>query len=958
MDSLAQARRHALVGLAIGVCVMLSGCKDEAVCADVDCGQHGACMSSGGAAACDCDDGYHAEGQTCVQDDLPPVNHAPEITNLPASQDGQLGVATSFPIVASDADGDPISWRVVSTTCGFAPAVDGSGVVTWTCDTAGDCTVDVEVADDFAPPATDQGTLTIGCYQSVPVFETAPTTTVVEHVAYVYAVSCADPTSLPVTLALGANDDCGGTLESGNGGSAVYTFTPDEAAGGTSCTLELSCSNGEATVIQTAVIQVLETNEQPAITSLPANATVHWGTAGSHTITATDTDVPANTLISAVVSNDCDFMPTLDSANMLQWTCGDMATCTVTVRVSDDGSPALDDEEMLTIECDNTAPGFSSTPGSLGEQGTPYEYTATCQDADGDPLTLVRGAADTCDGTVLDQGNGVASYLFTPTAAGPCILVIGCSDSQQTTLQQATVSVTGTPGGEPTVFSGSNFNCARRANDTLACWGCNSYSEVDPPAQVFDEIALGEHHGCGLTASQTIVCWGRNTDGQTNAPTGTFIALDAGTQTTCAIDTTGALQCWGANYYNMIAQMPTTTGWTQISVGSTHACAKTAAGLVTCWGDNSRDQLDVPPATLFTKVEAGSYGTCGLTTLGNLLCWGLITGLGGSPDDFVLTNSHGCALDAGGVLSCWGSNWYNQLNVTANPVLEVTVGYGHTCYRETNGTLVCLGYNLCSQAIAPNQPFTDLVGGFDFFCGLDPIGEILCWGYDSDGKLNPPAGSFESLGLAVGHACALRADQTMACWGNNDYGQSSAQAGTYLQVDGGQRHTCALTTTNTLQCWGNGVGRQNVPTGTYNSFVSGSWHNCALTATGVVDCWGSDTDGQSTPVAGAYTKLGAGIFHTCGLKTDSTLACWGRAQDGMIAVPAGTYLDLAVGATWACALDTAGFPVCWGANNNDVTVPPAGWGPFEAIRAGQYTTCARDGNQDWWCWGRSRRQPI
>lgn len=951
------------IRICVGLCLCtgawggLTGCKDEAVCGGVDCGDHGVCVASGGEAACDCEHGYHVEGLVCVADEQPPVNHPPEITNLPGTQDGQVGELASFQVVATDEDGDPLSWRVVSSTCGFAVTVDAGGLVSWTCDVSGDCSAEVEVADDFEPPGTDRSTLTIGCFESVPAFETTPETAVDEHVAYAYAVACSDPLGATVSLAVGANDDCGGTLGEVSGGSATYGFTPDELAGGTGCTLELECTNGEATVTQTAVVLVQETNEPPVLAGLPATVAVHWGMAGTFTLSATDVDLPANVLDFSVVSHDCGFTPALSAMDELEWTCGDVSQCTVTLRVTDDGAPAAHHDETLTIQCDNTAPAFTSTPAPQGQEGDLYEYAIICQDADGDPVSLALGTGDTCGGAVVDQGNGVGLYSFTPGSAGPCTLVVQCSDGQQATPQQATVGVTGAPGGEPTLFSGSNFNCARRADDTLACWGCNSYDEVVPPSQVFEAVTLGSNHGCGLTAGQSIVCWGNNDEGQTNAPAGSFVSLDAGQDTTCAVDTVGNLTCWGANYSQLVTMTPTSGNWTEVAVGSNHACALDTTGLVTCWGSNTYNQLDVPPATLFMRITAGPYKSCGLTTMGNLVCWGNTLGPGGVQADVKL-NGHGCAMDAGGMLTCWGGNQYGQLDVTTDPVLEFVVGYGHTCYRETNGAIACTGYNLCGQAFPPAQPFTELDGGQDFVCGLDPAGEILCWGYDSDGKLDPPTGSFTRLGLALGHACALRADDTMACWGNNDYGQSTPRTGTFLQVDGGQRHSCALDTSHSLQCWGSGDGTLNVPTGTYDSFVSGAWHNCAVTAAGSVDCWGSNTDGQSTPVAGVYSKLGAGIFHTCGLKTDGTLACWGRSQDGMTAAPAGTYQDLATGTGWSCALDLSGYPVCWGANYNNVVYPPAGWGPFDAIRAGNFSTCGRDAGGTWWCWGRSYRQPI
>lgn len=45
------------------------GDNGDGPCKDVDCSGHGDCVEAAGAASCDCDSGYHAEGLSCVEDD-------------------------------------------------------------------------------------------------------------------------------------------------------------------------------------------------------------------------------------------------------------------------------------------------------------------------------------------------------------------------------------------------------------------------------------------------------------------------------------------------------------------------------------------------------------------------------------------------------------------------------------------------------------------------------------------------------------------------------------------------------------------------------------------------------------------------------------------------------------------------------------------------------------------------
>ena len=66
--------------------------------------------------------------------------------------------------------------------------------------------------------------------------------------------------------------------------------------------------------------------------------------------------------------------------------------------MTDDGTPApaLADTEVLNIECTNTStPVITSTALATASENTAYIYNITCSDADGDPLSLAKGAGDT-----------------------------------------------------------------------------------------------------------------------------------------------------------------------------------------------------------------------------------------------------------------------------------------------------------------------------------------------------------------------------------------------------------------------------------------------------------------------------------------------------------------------------------------------------------------------------------
>lgn len=117
-------------------------------CAGVDCGEHGQCFLNGGAVACNCDAGFHAEGAGCVANDASDPCLGVDCGN------GTCAVAQGQPLCACDA-----GYHAVGLTC----AVDASGACDGvTCGAHGSC-----VVDNAAPAcACDAGYHAegLGCY--------------------------------------------------------------------------------------------------------------------------------------------------------------------------------------------------------------------------------------------------------------------------------------------------------------------------------------------------------------------------------------------------------------------------------------------------------------------------------------------------------------------------------------------------------------------------------------------------------------------------------------------------------------------------------------------------------------------------------------------------------------------------------------------------------------------------
>src|SRR5205823_3648614 len=138
-----------------------------------------------------------------------------------------------------------------------------------------------------------------------------------------------------------------------NPASGAISWTPTEAQGPSTNAVSVSVTdNGVPTlsVTNTFTVTVNDVNLAPVLT-VPVNQTINEQTTLSVSATATDTDLPANTLTFALVS-----APTGMSINpvsgAITWTAGEAqgpGTNLVSVSVTDNGVPALSATNSFTV---------------------------------------------------------------------------------------------------------------------------------------------------------------------------------------------------------------------------------------------------------------------------------------------------------------------------------------------------------------------------------------------------------------------------------------------------------------------------------------------------------------------------------------------------------------------------------------------------------------------------------
>lgn len=227
--------------------------------------------------------------------------------------------------------------------------------------------------------------------------------------------------------------------------------------------------------------------------------------------------------------------------------------------------------------------------------------------------------------------------------------------------------------------------CATSANGTVKCWGANTTAQLSlQPTQIgvptpttvanlstVEQVAAGGNHTCARRADDTVRCWGSNNQGQLGigsysafvvAPTSPtsltgVIDISSGYGHTCVIADTAAplnvVRCWGSNDSkqlgsNTISNVPQTITSSlgtpsDVDVQGQNSCVTNTAGGVLCWGDNTSWQLGNDSAVQSSATAVTVTGVDDATAVS----------VGGS--GFV------CAVREGQAVWCWGNGYAGLL---------------------------------------------------------------------------------------------------------------------------------------------------------------------------------------------------------------------------------------------------------------------------------------------------------
>jgi hypothetical protein len=326
------------------------------------------------------------------------VNSAPVLAPV-GNKSASEGILLTFTNSAADPD-LPAQALTFSLDPGapVSAAITTNGVFTWIPnESQGGTTnsITIRVTDNGSPPLSDSETITITVAEvnAAPVLNAIGNKTINEGSTLTFTATATDSDTPAQTLtySLDAGAPPGAGINPANG---VFTWTPTESQGPSTNAITVRVTDDGSPSLndfETITVVVNEVNTPPVLAPI-GNKVVDEGTLLSFTASATDSDVPAQTLTFSL-DPGAPAGATITSGGLFTWTPTELqgpGTNTITVRVTDNGSPALNDFEIISVIVNeaNNPPALASIGNKTVNEGTTLSFTATATDSDTPAQTL------------------------------------------------------------------------------------------------------------------------------------------------------------------------------------------------------------------------------------------------------------------------------------------------------------------------------------------------------------------------------------------------------------------------------------------------------------------------------------------------------------------------------------------------------------------------------------------
>ncbi len=264
------------------------------------------------------------------------------------------------------------------------------------------------------------------------------------------------------------------------------------------------------------------------------------------------------------------------------------------------------------------------------------------------------------------------------------------------------------------ISAGKHFTCALLDNDSVKCWGSNTYGQLgqgntanrgDGSSEMGDsltaidlgngrsavQISAGGNFVCALLDNATVKCWGLNDEGQLGQGNANNYGDGAGELG----DSLSAVDLGSSRTVK------------KLSVGEKHVCVVLDNSSVKCWGENNAAQLG---------QTTGNLGD-GAGEMGDNLP---VVDLGSSrtASQIASGDSHTCAYLDSKELKCWGGGASGELGFPASYIGDGPNEMGDNLVSaDLDGTLISVS------------------AGLNITCGVLTSGAVKCFGLNDEGQL-------------------------------------------------------------------------------------------------------------------------------------------------------------------------------------------------------------------------------
>jgi autotransporter-associated beta strand protein len=466
------------------------------------------------------------------------VNGAP---SLFAPADQTIDELTALNVSASATDPD-IPANALAFSLGAHPTgmtiVPGTGAISWTpAENQGPSTnvIEVIVTDDGLPPISVTNLFTVVVHEvNVAPSLTVPADQTIDELTSLSVTNTATDADFPanvLTFSLGEHPT-GMTIASDTG---IISWTPTEAQGPSSNIVEVIVTDDGSPVLSatnTFAVVVNDLNSAPLLT-VPANQTIDELTALNVSASASDSDIPANTLAFSLASAPVGM--TIDSTTgAISWTPTEAdgpAVYTIAVAVTDDGTPSLSVTNSFTVTVNevNTAPQLTVPADQTINELATLNVSASATDSDLPANTLTFSLLAPPAGMTIVPGTGAISW--TPTESqGPSTNVItvivtdnGTPPLSTTNTFTVTVNEVNTAPSLPAIADRTIH-----AGQTLTF--TNSATDSDVPANTLTySLDPGAPAGATVGASSGVFTWATTTSDANTTNAVTVRVTDDGT---------------------------------------------------------------------------------------------------------------------------------------------------------------------------------------------------------------------------------------------------------------------------------------------------------------------------------------------------------------------------------------------------------------------------------------------